>query len=195
MKTFFQQGVVFLKMVNHFVYVQMVERLLSNGSLPAFYGPEVACLGDKKISIWYDTTEIKGCLCQVVQDALLLIDKASPIMREVVQKNLNYICTLNKGGRFLAVFVLSTQSSLLYWKGIAAYSISARPLMLAAVLIHEAYHGECYKVFGFRAYDRRNIERICRRREVRFLRRIIKNNLLCQDELNKRINYLEESGL
>ncbi|HKL22459.1 MAG TPA: hypothetical protein VJ904_11685, partial [Tichowtungia sp.] len=89
------------------------------------------------------------------------------------------------------------RSGTLYWNHLKTYNDSTRVRIMAGAIVHEAYHGKCYGVFGLNAYlAKKRMERICRNREVRFLNQIsnIPDSEI-HDDLCVRINMLNAPAI
>ena len=109
--------------------------------------------------------------------ALDLIHDVSPSLDRIVSRNLKYIIgDAPKSKKWAGKYHRRLEGCFVNWGELIKGERVAQNQLLAAIIIHEAYHGECYRIYGVRAYDSRPFEEICRRREIRFLRHFMRTN-------------------
>jgi len=182
-----------MRSIAKYLFDRSVGHLIGNALVYFFDDPMFSTTKYNDQIIAYLNKDIDDSFRQCSQEALDLIEETNPIMGRVVSKNLKIILGQRpKSKQWLAKYFLNKDMCTINWNGIEERSHSARIQILAGVIVHEAYHGECYKLFGWKAYNLKPCERICRNRESRILNQFI---LLNSDddisELSDRINYLE----
>ena len=127
--------------------------------------------------------------CSCVRDALKIIKTERPIEYRIVARNLTHIVLQSGNSQFLAQYMHSC--CLVLWNNWTVYSHAIRSQMMAAAITHEAYRGECYKLFGLKAYESNYNEIKCREREIRLLLHFRKNSEdLHIEEYDNRISVL-----
>jgi len=153
---------------------------------------EFAIFEYDKTSIWHPKQADFNDFSECTTRALELIENHCPHSYAVVSQQLKYIIGQPKDKKAMAKYNRAMRSSILYWKNLKKYDESTRINFMAGALIHEAYHGKCYDVFGLKAYfENKRMEQICRNREVRFLKYIRGSSEAYADEsMNDRIEML-----
>ena len=124
--------------------------------------------------------------------ALQLIEISHPRLYSVISEELDYIVGQSDKQNVLASYNRAMRMSSIYWKNMKQYRKPTQIKFMAGALIHEAYHGKCYRIFGDKVYfSTKKVERVCRNREIRFLKKISTNSDLNADEaINIRIEML-----
>ena len=145
-----------------------------------------------ELTIAYLRAELDESFSKCVVSALDLIEEFNPAMSRVVTKNLRYIVGERASRQWLAKYHRNLHGCVVNWDEMENYNVAVRDQIMAGVIVHEAYHGECYRIYGCKAYDIEPIEKICRRREMRMLNHFIHPcSQKKHTELKRRIRMLK----
>ena len=128
-----------------------------------------------------------------VRDALDLLKKERNIEYQFIKANLMHI--VYKPGMNKSLATYSHSCCFIQWDKWSKYNRSIRIQIMASIITHEAYHGECFRRFGCGTLGDVKCERMCRKREIRLLQYFKEQSRgMSTTVYDERISFLREKG-
>ncbi len=181
-----------IKATGRYLLDQSLGRFVCSGLKSCLRDPEFSKTVHNGITIYCANKDVDDSFIKCVISALSMIGEISPKLTGVVSRNLEHIIGDRPShDNWLAQFQRQLKGCRINWNQFDPYTPSIKNRIMAAAIVHEAYHGECYRVYGHNAYDQAPFERICRQREIRVLQHFISmGDESMTNELSNRIATL-----
>lgn len=129
----------------------------------------------ERINIISPTAEDFDAFSFSIYEALRILKSEFSVEYRIVARNIQNILYNPRDVEYMAMYL--QKCCYIPWENWRKYETPIRNKLLAAAIVHEAYHGECHKQFGMLAYCKNShYEQKCRDREIRVLTQFMRNS-------------------
>lgn len=147
--------------------------------------PKVEFKGIEIVDLEESEDEVRERIFEAIRSAITLIELVSPQQFSRVQRGIKRVI-VEHAPSYSGFFCRNREAAVLH----RDFVLDEHILDISRLIIHEATHGELEaKGFEYVREHRTQIERICRKRELAFMRRFISVEGI--DDLDARVEALE----